>query len=237
MPPTRTAAAAADPRRRPPREDHQFDSPREEVASALTHGLGAALSVAGLAVLVTLAARHGGPVHVASVAVFGAALVLTYGASACLHACRCPRRRYWLNWLDHTSIYLLIAGTYTPILLVLVRGGWGWGLFATVWGLAAAGVAFKFLCFGRYSAVSTGLYVLMGWVGIVAARPMLERLPGEAMALIVAGGVAYTLGVAFFLWRRLPYHHAIWHLFVMAGSGLHFAAVLRHVIPDASVAG
>ena len=208
----------------------QSDDPRWELANALTHGAGVLAAVAGGAVLIVLAALYGDAWKVVGSAVFSATLVLLYTASTLYHAARRPEVKERLKVFDHCAIYLLIAGTYTPFTLVGLRGGWGWSLFGVVWGLAVAGVVFKLFFTGRFPRVSTAIYIAMGWMVVVAAGPMLDRLPAAALAWLVAGGLAYTAGTAFYHNRR-PYAHAVWHLFVLAGSVCHFAAVLTQVLP------
>jgi hemolysin III len=199
--------------------------------NCLTHGVGVVLSVAGLVALITAAALNGTARHVVTVTLFGVALLLVYVASTAYHLCRPGRLRERLKVFDHAAIYCLIAGTYTPFLLVLVRGQWGWTLFGVLWGLAAVGIAFKLFYTGRFDLISTLVYIAMGWSGLIAAGPLLDKLPGGAVAWIVAGGIAYTGGAAFYLWDRLPYNHAVWHVFVLIGSLCHFLAVYRYVLP------
>jgi hemolysin III len=201
----------------------------EELANVLTHGIGAALSVAGLAVLVTLTSLHGDAWRVTATAIFGATLVLLYTSSTLYHSFRGEPLKRLLRKFDHASIFLLIAGTYTPFLLVNLRGPWGWSLFAVIWTLAIVGVVLKFWLAGRFRLASTLLYVGMGWLVVIAARPMLRVMPTHALWLLLAGGLTYTGGTVFYLWKRLPYHHAIWHLFVLGGSACHFFAVLAAV--------
>jgi hemolysin III len=203
----------------------------EEVAHAISHGVGVVLSIAGLAILVATATRHGDAWHVTSAAVFGATLVLLYAASTLYHAIPLPRAKRVLRVLDHSAIYLLIAGTYTPFTLGPLRGPWGWSLFGVVWAAAVAGVVFKSFAVERAPVVSTVLYVAMGWCVVVALRPLLEAVPRGGLVLLFAGGLSYTLGILFYAWPRLRYHHLVWHLFVLAGSVLHFFAVLLYVIP------
>ncbi len=210
--------------------DH-VETPAEDLASSLTHVLGAAGSVAAMAVMVTLAAMRGGVLVVACTAVFGAALVFTYVASAGYHACRDARRRRRMRVLDHASIYLLIAGTYTPFLLVNLGGAWGWSLFGTVWAIAAAGLVLKLFFTGRLEFLSIALYIGMGWIGIVGIVPLLAALPPGAFGFMLSGGLFYTAGVLFYAWDAMPFNHAVWHLFVMAGSAIHVAAVLLFVVP------
>jgi hemolysin III len=208
------------------------ETPIEERWSCITHAIGAILSVAGLAVLVTLAELRGDLRLVMTVSIYGATLLLVYGASTCYHACRHGgRAKHWLKVVDHIAIYALIAGTYTPFLLVSLRGTWGWSLFAVLWGLAAIGTVFKLFFVHRFDLGSSLVYLAMGWIGLIALRPFLAHLPGGAVAWVLAGGGAYTCGVIFYLWDRLPFNHAIWHIFVMAGSACHFVAVLIYVVP------
>lgn len=203
----------------------------EEIANAVTHGVGAALAVAGLVVLLVLASLHGGALEIVSLAIYGATLVLTYVASTLLHAARSPRFKHACNLLDHASIYLLIAGTYTPFLLLGLRGAWGWSLFAVIWALALAGVVLR-LAWRRYGRrVAVPLYLGMGWLILVAIGPVWASLGGAAVGWILAGGLAYTAGVAFYVWDRLPFNHMVWHLFVLAGSALHFAGIMITVVP------
>jgi hemolysin III len=209
---------------------HYSDS--EEFASSLIHGLGVLLSIAGLAVLVMSAARVGDARHVASVAVYGVSLILLYLASTLYHSVLGERIKPLLRLLDHAAIFLLIAGTYTPFALISLHGPWGWSLFAIVWTLALAGIALE-LRRVRNRALMAALYVGMGWVGLVAIKPLVANLPAAGLWLLFGGGVAYTLGVPFYLWQRLPYNHALWHAFVLLGSVLQFFAVLCYVLPSA----
>jgi hemolysin III len=203
----------------------------EEIANAITHGIGAALAVAGLVVLLILASLHGGALEIVSLAIYGITLVLTYVSSTLLHAARTPRFKHACNLLDHASIYLLIAGTYTPFLLLGLRGAWGWALFAVIWALAIAGVVLR-LTWRRYGRrVAVPLYLGMGWLILVAIGPVWSSLGGAAVGWIAGGGIAYTVGVAFYVWDRLPFNHMIWHLFVLAGSALHFAGIMISVVP------
>lgn len=206
-------------------------SPREELANGLTHGAGLLLAIAGLGVLLAYAARHGDAWHIVGCAVFGAALIACYTTSTLYHSVRSERLRPLLRTLDHAAIFLLIAGTYTPFTLVNLRGPWGWSLFGVVWGLALLGIALRLLLNGRLHGLVVALYLAMGWVVVVAVQPMLDRVAPGGLALLAAGGLAYTGGVVFYKWKRLPYNHAIWHLFVLLGSALHFFAVLFYVIP------
>jgi hemolysin III len=203
----------------------------EEVANCATHGLGLALSLAGFVALVALARARGDAWQIASCGVYGASLVALYLASTLYHGARAPRAKQFLQALDHCGIYLLIAGTYTPFTLVTLRGPWGWTLFGLVWGLALAGILFRVLCGTRYRPVAVASYVLLGWLCVVAVKPIVELVPMGALVWIAAGGLAYTAGVFFFAARRIPHHHAIWHLFVLGGSICHYVAVLLYVLP------
>jgi len=205
----------------------------EEIAHSVSHGIGIVLSIAGLAVLVASAALRGDAWHVTSSAIFGTTLVLMYTASTVYHAVPLARARRVLRTLDHSAIYLLIAGTYTPFTLGPLRGPWGWSLFAVVWTAAVAGVVFKSVALGRAPIFSVALYVTMGWCVVVAFGPLARSVEAGGIALLVAGGVCYTLGIVFYAWHRLRFGHFVWHLFVLAGSVLHYLAVLLYVIPRA----
>jgi len=201
----------------------------EEIANSITHGVGVLLGVAGLVLLVTLAAIYGDAWHVVSFSIYGVTLVITFLASTLYHAIQQPRAKHVFNVLDHASIYLLIAGTYTPILLISMRGPWGWTMFGVIWGSAFIGVVFKSLFINRFRMLSVAMYVLMGWTCLIAFRPMLRSLGAPGVFWIAIGGLFYTVGVIFYLWKRLPYGHALWHLFVLAGSASHFFAIIRYV--------
>lgn len=205
--------------------------PLEEIANCATHGVGLALSVAGFVALVALAWAYGDAWHLASCGVYGASLVALYLASTLYHGARAPRTKKLFQALDHCGIYLLIAGTYTPFTLVTLRGPWGWTLFGLVWGIALAGILFRVLFGTRYRPLAVASYVMLGWLCVVAVKPILELVPLGALAWIAAGGLAYTTGVFFFAAKRIPHHHAIWHLFVMGGSICHYVAVLMYVLP------
>jgi hemolysin III len=202
-------------------------TPGEELANALTHGVGLALALVGLVTLVAAARARGGTLCAAACAVFGASLVALYASSTLYHSLRAsPRAKEVLRAVDHSAIFLLIAGTYTPFTLVTLRGAWGYSLFAVVWTLAAAGITLRIVLRRRPTALFLTLYLAMGWCVVVAARPLFAAVGPSGGGLLLAGGLAYSLGVPFYVWRRLPYHHAVWHLFVLAGSALHYAAVL-----------
>jgi hemolysin III len=200
----------------------------EEIANSVTHGLGLALSVAALPVLVVNAMRHGDALRIASVAIFGATLVALYAASTLYHSIPHPRARPVLRAIDHSAIYLLIAGTYTPFALGPLRHDRGLPLLLAVWSLALAGILFRTLLGPRFHRVSVALYVAMGWMVVLAIRPMIAHIAAPGLVWLFAGGLAYTGGVAFYAWKRLPYGHMVWHLFVLAGSVCHFFAVLGY---------
>jgi hemolysin III len=203
----------------------------EEIANAVSHGVGLVLAIAGLIGLVAVAARRGDPWTIVSSAVFGTTLVLLYTASTLYHAIPHPKAKRFLRILDHSAIYLLIAGTYTPFTLGPLRGPWGWALFGVVWTGAVAGVIYKSVAIGRAPILSAALYVLMGWSVVFAFGPLVRTVAPAGVALLVAGGVAYTAGLAFFAWERLRYGHFVWHLFVLAGSVCHYFAVLLYALP------
>jgi hemolysin III len=208
-------------------------SAAEEIANSVTHGVGAVLSVAGLVVLVAWAAAHGGPLALAAAAVFGTTLILVYTASTLYHAIPFERARPVLRALDHVAIFLLIAGTYTPFTLLALPPSWGWTLFVLIWALAIAGIAMEFTRPREGRKLAAALYVAMGWIALVAIVPLRTSLPNGGFALLLAGGAAYTLGVPFYLLHRVRWHHAIWHVFVLAGSVLQYLAVLLYVLPGA----
>ena len=203
---------------------------RHEIANALTHGLGAAAALAGGAVLITLAAIYGDGWQLAGAIVFGVALLLLYTASTLYHAIQHPVAKGRLKVFDHCAIYILIAGTYTPFTLIGLRGPWGWGMFAAIWSLALAGVVFKLFYTGRFPRLSTAIYIAMGWLVVVAMKPMIEAIDAWTLGWLLAGGVFYTLGTYFYHRESIRYSHAIWHLFVIAGSVCHFVAVSAQVL-------
>lgn len=202
----------------------------EELANSLTHGVGLALSIAGFMVLVVLAAIRGSAWRIVSCAVYGSTLICLYTASTLYHSIRSRRLKRVFKICDHSAIYLLIAGTYTPFLLVNLRGSFGWSLFAVIWGLAMAGILFKVWFVEHFSVFSTAVYLLMGWLALLAIKPMLLSIPHSGLFWLLAGGVLYTVGVVFYAWKKVPYNHAIWHGFVLAGSTCHYLAVLCSVI-------
>lgn len=200
------------------------------MANAVSHGLGFVAALIGLPVLIVTAVHRGGAADIVGSAVFGATVALLYLTSTLYHSVRSGERKTLLRRLDHSAIFLLIAGTYTPFTLGVLGGAWGWTLFGIIWGLAVSGVIIKLTAGTRWPALSTGLYLAMGWLVVIAIRPLWTRVPGDGIALLVAGGLAYTLGVIFYAQPRMRYAHFVWHLFVLAGTGFHFFAVLGYAV-------
>ncbi len=201
----------------------------EEIANSVTHGIGALLAVIGLIVLVVLAAIYGDTSRVVSFTIYGSSLIILYSASTLYHSVQHPPAKKLLRKLDHTSIYVLIAGTYTPFLLIAVRGTVGWTLLAIVWAMAISGIIWKIFFLGHFEVLATVMYILMGWMGVIAFRQMLVNIPSFGVTMLFAGGIVYTLGVIFYAWEKLPYNHAIWHLFVLGGSICHYLAMVTLV--------
>lgn len=203
----------------------------EEFANTITHGFGLVLSIAGFVALVILGSFRGDPVLIAACVVYGISLIVLYAASTIYHGTTSAELKHKLRLVDHCCIYLLIAGSYTPFGIILLNGTLGQSLLALIWTFAVAGIVAKLMFQHRFPVVSVGSYVVMGWLGVFAIQPMLEKLGPEAVILAVAGGLSYTLGVIFFAWPRIRHHHAIFHVFVLAGSILHYAAVVLYVVP------
>ncbi len=211
-------------------------SPRQfrytQIANTLTPGLGFVLSIPGLVFLLIHASRNGNGWHLVSCAIYGASLVLAYLAFTLYHVFKFHSR--WARLfriLDHSAIYLLIAGTYTPFTLVYLRGNWGWTLFGAVWGLTLAGALFKIFFVHRFKVLGPLIYLAMGWMIVFALWPALVLIPRPALFLLLYGGLCYSFGLIFYAWKKLLFHHAIWHLFVLAGSILHYFAIYAHVVP------
>ena len=203
----------------------------EEIANSITHGVGAVFGVAAFVVLATLAARTGDPWRFVSLTIYGSTLTFMYLSSTLYHSFKNPGAKRILRYFDHSAIYLLIAGTYTPFTLVSLRGGWGWALFGLIWGFAVLGLILTVSGFGRSRILASLIYIGMGWLVVIAAKPLLAAIPSGGIAWLVAGGLFYTFGVIFYIWKKLPFNHAIWHLFVLAGSVCHFFAILFYVLP------
>lgn len=206
-------------------------SRREEVANAITHGIGAALSVAALVVLIVFASIKGTAFHVVSFTIYGTAMLLLYSASTLVHSFPEGKAKRVFESLDHSCIYVFIAGTYTPILLHIVQGHLGWVLFGVVWSCALAGVLFKAFFASKFLFTSTIVYIAMGWLIVFAWKPLTDHLAPEGVQLLITGGLLYTVGTIFYMWRAFPYHHAVWHLFVLGGSIVHFFAILLYILP------
>ena len=202
----------------------------EEIANAVSHGVGLLLAVVAALALVVAAVQRGGMTEIVGASIFGVTMVLVYLTSTLYHALPMNRAKRVFRILDHGAIFLLIAGTYTPFTLGPLRGTWGWTLFGLVWGLALAGVVFKIVGGVRYPKISTCLYIAMGWLVIVAIEPLRLNVPMSGLLWLLAGGIVYTAGVAFFAPKRLRYSHFVWHLFVIAGTACHFAAVLWYAV-------
>lgn len=203
----------------------------EEIANSVTHGIGAGLSVAALSILVTFASLNGDAWRVVSFSIYGSTLILLYIASTFYHGLPFPRAKIILQVLDHSAIFLLIAGTYTPFTLVTLRGAWGWTLFGLVWGLAICGILLKVFFINRFRILSVCLYIGMGWIMLIALKPLLSAVPVGGIVWLGIGGLAYTFGVIFYVLKQIPFNHAIWHLFVLAGSVCHFFSILFYVLP------
>ena len=203
----------------------------EEIANSVTHGIGAGLSIAALSILVTFAGLFGDAWRVVSFSIYGATLILLYLASTFYHSFQAPRVKKFFRVLDHSAIFLLIAGTYTPFTLVNLRGGWGWTLFGLIWGSAICGILLEIFFIDRFKTLSMAIYIAMGWLVILAFKPLLSAVPAGGMIWLGVGGLIYTLGVVFYLWERIPFNHAIWHLFVLGGSVCHFFCILFYVLP------
>jgi hemolysin III len=199
----------------------------EEIANAVSHGVGFVAAVATIPVLV-ISALNDGTAAVVGATIFGATMALLYLTSTLYHAVTPTRAKRVFQILDHAAIYLLIAGTYTPFTLGVLRGAWGWTLFGVIWGLALIGIFLKSMRGIRYPRLSTAVYLMMGWLVLIAIKPLASNVQSWGLFWLVAGGVAYTAGVGFYAARRMRYAHLVWHLFVLAGTACHFVAVLRY---------
>lgn len=206
-------------------------SRKEEVANAVTHGIGAALSIAALVILIVFAVLKGTPWHVVSFTIYGVSMLLLYTSSTLVHGFRDGKAKDLFEIFDHSAIYLFIAGTYTPLMLIVVKGVLGWSIFGIVWGIAILGCAFKAYFVKRFLFMSTIFYILMGWLIVIAWEPLTTNMASGGIILLAIGGLMYTLGTVFYVWRGFPFHHAVWHLFVLAGSILHFFMILFYVLP------
>ena len=208
-----------------------YDS-KEETINIITHGIGFILSIAALVILVVAASKYGNARHIISFAIFGASLIVLYAASTLYHYAKNPELRHKLNIVDHSAIYVLIAGTYTPFSLVVLKGWVGWTIFAISWGLALTGIIFKVFYFGKYDKISTLTYVLMGWVIILAIKPLIDNFSTNGLIWLFAGGLAYSIGAVLYSIKSIRFNHAIFHVFVLLGSFCHFMAVFLYVLPQ-----
>ena len=203
----------------------------EEIFNSVTCGIGFCLSVAALVILIVSASRGGDAWRIVSVSIYGASLVLLFLFSTLYHSIPSKKAKHVFEILDHCTIYVLIAGTYTPFALVRLHGPGGWSLFGAVWGLAVLGIVFKAIFISRFPVFSAVVYLLMGWLVVIAFRPLLQHLAAAGIGWLLAGGVIYSAGLLFYAWRTLPFRHTVWHVFVLVGCGCHFVAVLKYVLP------
>jgi len=204
-------------------------TPAEEIANSITHGAGVLFSITALVILIVTASHHGDAWLMAGFVIFGNTLLLLYCASTLYHSIPAKTAKAWLKKLDHCAIYLLIAGTYTPFLLVHMRDALGWTLFGVIWGLAIVGIVLKLLFIQRMKGLSLAFYLFMGWLCLIPLPKLMHSVSGDSLSLLLIGGLLYTGGVVFYVWKKMPYHHAIWHLFVLGGSVTHFFSVLKSI--------
>ena len=224
----------SDPQPQPSKELYAYwshrQSPVAELVNTLTHGLGLLFSIGGLALLVTLSSIHGTTWHIVSSCIYGASLVLLFAASTCYHATPYSELKLRLRVAEQALIFVLIAGTYTPFTLVVLESAWGWSLFGLVWGLAVVGIILNTFHFHRRAPISIALYLGLGWLGLVSIIPLKDSLALRGLTWLLAGGIAYSVGVVFLSWRKLPLHHGIWHVFVLIGGFCHYLAVLFYIL-------
>ncbi|WP_270179950.1 PAQR family membrane homeostasis protein TrhA [Alkalihalobacillus sp. CinArs1] len=203
----------------------------EERANYITHGIGVLISLAALVILIVFASLQGTAWHIVSFTLFGATMLLLYTASTLVHSFPPGKAKDFFEFLDHSAIYFFIAGTYTPFLFIVIQGWLGWTLFGIVWGLAIGGTVFKAFFVKKFLFISTIVYVIMGWLIVLAWNPLLQNLHPNGMTLLIIGGLLYTIGAVFYVWRAFKYHHAVWHIFVIGGTVAHFFCVLFYVLP------
>ncbi|WP_162877042.1 PAQR family membrane homeostasis protein TrhA [Aeribacillus pallidus] len=201
-------------------------SKREEIAYSITHGIGALFSIAALVLLIVFASTHGDALHVISFSLYGATMVILYTASTLVHSFPPGKAKHIFEIFDHSAIYFFIAGTYTPFLLIAIQSALGWTLLGIVWGLAISGTIFKMFFVDRFLHLSTILYIIIGWLIVFAWKPLVAAVPTYGVVFLVIGGIIYSVGTIFYVWRGFTYHHAVWHVFVIAGSVMHFIAVM-----------
>ena len=221
---------ALQPDTKAPGSRERTPSPGEEIANSVSHAVGLLAAIAATPMLLLSAVRHGGAARIAGSSVFAAAMILLYLTSTLYHALPRNRAKRVFQILDHAAIFLMIAGTYTPFTLGVLRGAWGWTLFGLIWALALAGVVLTAAGGVRYPKLTTPLYLAMGWLILIAVKPLWLRMQSEGLFWLLAGGIAYTVGVAFYAAKRVRYCHFVWHLFVIAGTAFHFVAVLRFAV-------
>lgn len=209
-------------------EAFDYKNPQEELWNAITHGVGFLLSIPALVMLIIAGVKHGSATAIVSFTIFGVSMVVLFLMSTLLHSMPVKLKKLF-SVFDHSAIYILIAGTYTPFLLVTIKGALGWSLFGVIWGLAILGILFKVFFIHKYEAVSLVFYIVMGWLIISAIKPLYVNLPLEGFVLLIIGGILYTFGSIFYAWRKIPFNHAIWHIFVIAGSASMFFSVLLYV--------
>ena len=206
-------------------------SKREEIANAITHGIGALLSIAALVLLLIYSTKHGSTAHIVSFTIYGVSMILLYFSSTLLHSLREGKLKDVFEIMDHASIYIFIAGSYTPILLLVVKDSLGITLLSVVWSIAFLGIIFKVFFTKKFLFLSTMIYIGMGWMIVFAIKPVVNRLAFEGLIMFVVGGLLYTFGTIFYMWRLFPFHHAVWHLFVVGGSAFHFFTMFFHILP------
>ena len=213
------------------RNPYSNQTKTEEILNTITHAIGIGLSITALVLLVVYASIEGSAIKIVSFSVYGVSLIVLYSMSTIYHLVTTDRFKKFFQLMDHASIYLLIAGSYTPIMLIAVQGAWGWSLFGVLWGLAVIGIFFKLKFVGKYEVVSTVIYLFMGWIVAIFSWPILTYLSTMSMVWLFIGGGAYSIGTIFFLWEKLPFHHSLWHLFVLGGSISHFFCFFFHILP------
>lgn len=209
----------------------KFYTKGEELANVITHGVGTFLALVGLVLLILFSKNYGDPWYIASFTVYGISLVVLYTESTLYHGIKNIKIKSLFRIFDHSSIFLLIAGTYTPFTLTVLRGKVGWTIFITVWTLAVAGIIMKFFFVGRFKVLSTLMYIAMGWMIVFAIKPLMAVLPQYGLMLLFIGGILYTVGAVLYLFDKIPYNHAVWHIFVLAGSACHFFCILFYLFP------
>jgi len=212
-------------------KDTHVYTKKEEVVNAITHGIGVLLSITALVFLVMFAVQNGSTWHVVTFTIYGVSMLLLYLSSTLVHSFPEGKLKDLFEIFDHSAIYLFIAGTYTPFTLIVINGALGWTLLGIVWGIAIAGIVFKSFFVKKFLYISTILYVVMGWLIVIGWNPLVNTLPTAGITLLVVGGLLYTIGAIFYVWRGFTFHHAVWHLFVLAGSVTHFFAILFYVTP------